>query len=239
MKCWTCAARIRIPAFLLLADDSKARNFLSGKTLLCKGTCRLEQSRILFEDVKGIPFAALKVSVPLLLGKLLYIPSGREEDRGGGGIDDGGAEKQSSVKAAPPPAKTAAGAPYHGIVKYRQALLGFAQAKSEVKAEIGALKGAILKARPERADLANELEAELEELNDELAEAVNEAMKASENEASPATDAVKLKIRKYLAELASDPLLRELEAKPLLGVKVTIGKTLGEALARIKGAMPA
>jgi hypothetical protein len=305
----------KIPAFLLLVDDSKARNFLRGKSLLCTGTCRLEQSRICLEPVTGkLPFAALKVSVPLLLGKPLYIPSGQEEDQGGESVEHDGAEKQSSVTAAQASAgtgssgvrdsaalkeawgklvprikasgnqalmqaagevsqklsalvsqgklaeaqklveeltgrlaqakpvqtevKTAAGAPYQGIVKYRQALLGFAQAKSEVKAQIGALKSAILKIGPQEADFADDLAAELEELNDELADAVDEAMQASENEASPATDAVKLKIRKYLTELASNPLVQKVESNPL-GVKVTIGKTLGGALARIKDAMPA
>jgi len=131
-----------------------------------------------------------------------------------------------------------AGTPYPGIVKYRQALLQFAQAKSEVKAQIGTLKSAILKVGPQKADFADGLAAELEKLNEEVADAVDEAMKASENQASPATDAVKLKIREYLAELASNPLVQEVEANPL-GVKVTIGKTLGGALARIKEAMPA
>ena len=298
----------KIPAFLVLVDDSKTRNFLRGKSLLCAGTCRLEQSRVFFEPEKGkVPFAALKVSVPLLLGKPLYIPTGHEEDQG---TED--AQKPSPPAAPPAPAspgssrdaavlkdawgklaprikasgnqalmqaageasqklaalvgqgkfaeakkliddltgrleqakpvqaeaKPGAGAPYPGIVKYRQALLGFAQAKSEAKAQIAALKSAILKIGPGEAEFADDLAAELEDLNDELADAVDEAMNAAENEASPASDAVKAKIRKYLTELASNPLVQKVEANPL-GVKVTIGKTLGGALARIKDAMPA
>jgi hypothetical protein len=300
----------KISAFLLLVDDSKARGFLHGKTLLCTGTCRLEESKIRFEPVRGsLPLAALKASVPSLLGKPLYIPSGREEDQGGDEVHQGEAKKAAppsagtgtlggrdsavlkeawdklaprikasgnsallqaaklasqklgslmsqgkfaeaknliaeltrrleQTKPVSAEAKTAAETPYAGIVKYRQTLLGFAQAKSEVKAQIGALKSAIRKVGPQEADFADDLAAELEELNNELADAVDEAMKASENEASPATDAVKLKIRKYLTELASNPLLQKVEANPL-GVKVTIGKTLGGALARIKEAMPA
>ena len=101
----------KIPAFLLLVDDSKARNFLRGKSLLWTGTCRLEQSRICLEPVKGkVPFAWLKVSVPLLLGKPLYIPPRQEADQGGEGVDQGVVEKQSSETAAQPSAGTGLGA---------------------------------------------------------------------------------------------------------------------------------
>lgn len=305
----------KIPAFLLLVDDSKSRNFLRGKVLLCTGTCHLEQSRIRFEPVKGkVPFGLLKVSVPLVLGKPLYIPTGRDVDQDDEGEEPTGTEKQPSMATAKPPTSTVssgardasqlkemwaklgprirasanpalmqsagevsqklgslvsqakfaearklieeftrrleqtrpaqtqgkpvAGTPYPGIVRYRQALLRFAQAKSEAKAQIGALKSAILKLGPQEAEFANELAAELEQLNEELADAVDEAMKASENQSSPATDAVKLKIRKYLTELGSNPLVKRVDANPL-GVKVSIGKTLGGALASIKDAMPA
>lgn len=368
--------QMKLPAFLLLVDDSKVRNAMRGKKLLCAGTCSLEQSRICLEPVKGkVPFALLKVSIPLLLGKPLYIPSGHEEDEGDEGVDDEDVQKRSSEPPARPsaapelmvtwkrlynqaqkvvaanplrkeatsramagipdllkaqnfseakkrlaaleqtlaassatvpassgakdaaalkelwsklvtrikasgnqaliqaarevsqklgplvshgnvteaqkligqlagrlqqakPVPTAAGTPYKGIVKYRQALLGFAQAKSEVRAQINALKSAILKLGPQEANFAGELAAALEQWNQDLADAVDEAMKASENQVSPATDAVKLKIRKYLSELASDPLVQKVEANPL-GVKVTIRKTLVGALALIKDAMPA
>ncbi|MEI9976352.1 MAG: hypothetical protein WDO73_32450 [Ignavibacteriota bacterium] len=41
-----------------------------------------------------------------------------------------------------------------------------------------------------------------------------------------------------MSELASSPLVKKADANPL-GVSVTIGKTLGGALGRIREAMPA
>jgi hypothetical protein len=91
---------------------------------------------------------------------------------------------------------------------------------------------------PERAEFARNLAEEIEGLNQEVADAVDEAMKAAENVASPATDAIKLKIRKYLTELASNRLIQQADSNPL-GVAVTIRQTLGEALGRIRDTMPA
>ena len=79
---------------------------------------------------------------------------------------------------------------------------------------------------------------EIEEFTQELADVVDEAMKAAENEASPATDAIKLKIRKYLTGLASNGLIQQADSNPF-GVSVTIATTLGGALAGIRDAMPA
>lgn len=156
---------------------------------------------------------------------------------------------QAEIKAPPPPpppppaaaraaAAAATGQPYPGIVKYRKALVEFAQAKSTVQLQIRGLQGAIKAQLPDQAEFANDLAEEIEDLNQELADAVDEAMKAAENEASPATDAVKLKIRKYLTELSSNRLIQRADSNPF-GVAVTIGKTLGDALQRIREAMPA
>ncbi|MEI9976353.1 MAG: hypothetical protein WDO73_32455 [Ignavibacteriota bacterium] len=59
------------------------------------------------------------------------------------------------------------GAPYPGLVKYRTALVQFAQAKSQVKGQIHNLRSAILQHAPDQKDFADELAGELEELNDE------------------------------------------------------------------------
>jgi hypothetical protein len=134
--------------------------------------------------------------------------------------------------------KDAGGTPHPGIVKYRGALLQFAQAKSTVQAQIAGLRSAMAKQFPGEADFASGLAAELNELNDELAAAVDEAMNAARDEAAPATDAIRSKIRKYMAEVAASPVVQKVDSNPL-GVPVTIGKTLGEALGRIRDAMPA
>jgi hypothetical protein len=153
---------------------------------------------------------------------------------------------QAALKAPPPPpvpppvgagSGQPAGTPYPGVVKYRRALVEFAQARSTVQGQIRGLQSAITVRLPHAADFAADLAAEIEDLNRELSGAVDEAMKASENEASPATDAVKMKIRKYLTELSSNRLIQRADSNPF-GVSVTIGKTLGEALRRIQDAMP-
>jgi hypothetical protein len=172
-----------------------------------------------------------------------------------GRLDDArkGLEKlQAALKAAPAgPASLPTGdpvrhansqpeapGPYPGIIKYRAALAQFAQAKSAVRAQIQGLQSTIVARVPQAAGFAKQLAEEIEELNKELGDAVDEAMKSAESQASPVTDAVKLKIRKYLADLASNGLIREADSNPF-GAPVTIAKTLGVALARIRDAMPA
>ena len=143
-------------------------------------------------------------------------------------------EQLQALLKTPPPANGA----NPGLVKYRSALVQFAQAKTRVKAQIGGLRSALLAQLPGEKDFADNLAAELEELNDELAAVVDEAIKGAHNEASPATDAIKMKIRKYQTELASNGLIAQADSNPL-GVSVTIGQTLGEALSRIRESMPA
>jgi hypothetical protein len=98
----------KYPAFLVLLDDSAIRKQISGKTLLCKGTCGIKQERIAFEPTSGsVPYNLLKVSVPLLLGKAVWIPSGKEED------DGAGTDKKAAAPAVaqrPSPAQAPAGA---------------------------------------------------------------------------------------------------------------------------------
>lgn len=162
---------------------------------------------------------------------------------------------QAAIKAAPPappPPRVGAqgappagadsgrqaGTPHPGLVKYRSALVQFAQAKSKVQGQIRGLQAAMLARWPGEAHFAKDMAEEIEELNQEFQDAVDEAMKTAENQASPATDAIKLKIRKYLTELASNPLIEQADSNPL-GVAVTIRQTLGEALGRIRETMPA
>ena len=64
-----------LKAFVALVDDRGVRQALRNKKLVCLGTCRLEQGKVAFDPVKGkVPYNTLKVSVPLLLGKMLFIP---------------------------------------------------------------------------------------------------------------------------------------------------------------------
>ncbi len=79
----------KIPGFIALVDDAGVRNFLRGKKLMCTGICRLEHGKVQFEPVKGaVPYAQLKKTVPLFLGKQLYIPTGAKEDEESESIED-------------------------------------------------------------------------------------------------------------------------------------------------------
>src|SRR5580692_4307655 len=93
----TSGKKQKYPAFLALVDDSGIRKALTGKQLICKGTCGMKEERIAFEPSSGkVPYNLLKVSVPLLLGKAVWIPVG---------MADAGDEAQAGepVPPAPPP----------------------------------------------------------------------------------------------------------------------------------------
>jgi hypothetical protein len=85
----------KYPAFLALVDDNGIRKAMTGKKLICKGTCCMKEDRIAFEPTTGaVPYKLLKVSVPLLLGKPVLIPTGKEE------VDDEEAAEESVAARA-------------------------------------------------------------------------------------------------------------------------------------------
>ncbi|HEY4079245.1 MAG TPA: hypothetical protein VGM81_00995 [Burkholderiaceae bacterium] len=127
---------------------------------------------------------------------------------------------------------------YEGIVEYRTALLAFRTAVKSVEARIADLKKAIPSQLPDEADLAEEVASALAEFNAELLEAVDAAMNRSENKASPVTRAVAASINGYLVEIASNPLIKHVDAN-VFGVNTNIEDTLTEALTDIRDAMPA
>jgi hypothetical protein len=99
----------KVPAFVVLVDDSHVRVALKSKRMVCTGLTRLEDNQICFEPIKGkLPFMQLKVSVPLAFGKKLYIPKGANpEDESDEAIEDEGEESQEqqssgSIPTAPP-----------------------------------------------------------------------------------------------------------------------------------------
>jgi len=128
-------------------------------------------------------------------------------------------------------------APYKGIVAYRKSLVEFAHAKTAVTAQVDALRKVIpTHLRGEQA-LADAIAKELNELNTEIGDAIDAAMKASENVASPLTDAIKMKLQKYLTEVQSNPLVKHVDANPF-GVNVSVEETLTAALRNVRAAMP-
>jgi hypothetical protein len=130
-----------------------------------------------------------------------------------------------------------AGAPYKGIVRYRKSLLDFDKAKKTVASQLDALLKAMAAHSPDLEDLADAMSQQLGELNDEIDDVIDVAMSASENEASPVTDAIRMKIQKYIVELSSNPKVKHADENPF-GVKVAIEKTLTEALENIRKFMP-
>jgi len=89
----------KYPAFLALVDDNGIRKAMTGKKLICKGTCSMKEERIAFEPTTGtVPYKLLKTSLPLLLGKAVWIPTG---------LEDAGEEGEAEETAAPPAAPQA------------------------------------------------------------------------------------------------------------------------------------
>jgi len=95
----------KISAFVALVEDSGIRNFVHGKKLVCSGTCRLEAGKVEFTPLKGtVPYAQLKVTVPLYLGKPLHLPANANlDEEGGEGIEADAEEQTATIPSAPPP----------------------------------------------------------------------------------------------------------------------------------------
>jgi len=146
------------------------------------------------------------------------------------GEPETGTEEKGS--AAKPPA------PRPNLVQYRQTFGAYATAHRVADEQIKAFVRALAAQLPEEVVLARQLAQRLQKLHDDLRDAVMAAIKAAENEAAPAPDAVKGRIRKSAADLAANKLVQLVDSNPL-GVTMSLAKTLGDALARIEKARPA
>jgi hypothetical protein len=84
----------KIASFIALVDEKAIKPLLKGKTLICKGTCGLEDGKVSFDAEQGkVPYKLLKASVPLFLGKMVHIPANVNEDAE---VEDGeGAEGEA------------------------------------------------------------------------------------------------------------------------------------------------
>jgi len=127
---------------------------------------------------------------------------------------------------------------YTGIVAYRKSLVEFNLAAQRVKSQIASLKAAIPSQMPDESDLADELSEELNALTTELMDAVDAAMKTSENTASPITAALADTLKGYADEVASSDLIDHVDNNPF-GVAVSVRQTLGGALSAVRAALPA
>jgi hypothetical protein len=127
--------------------------------------------------------------------------------------------------------------PYKGIVEYRKSLLEFDKAKKAVAAQVAALSQAVTALSPDHEDLADDIEEQLSGLNEEIGDAIDDAMSISEDQESPLTEAVKASLKKYLNEIAASQLIKRADSNPF-GVNVSIEKTLGAALQRVQQSLP-
>lgn len=140
------------------------------------------------------------------------------------------------ISAAFEEEKTKAGTRYQGVVKYRRALVEFAQAKSVVDGHLAAFKGKIIAKSPEEADFADEVVERLSDWSEELSDAIDEAMSASEDEAAPVDSTVMAALDKYLADLSQNELIKRVDKNPVHAT--LIEATLRPAIMKIKAAMP-
>jgi hypothetical protein len=109
----TSGKKQKYPAFLALVDDNGIRKAMTGKKLICKGTCSMKEDRIAFEPTTGtVPYKLLKTSLPLLLGKAVWIPTGMEAaGEEGEGEETAPQAQASGAPPPPPPQPQAAAAP--------------------------------------------------------------------------------------------------------------------------------
>ena len=129
------------------------------------------------------------------------------------------------------------GAPAKGVVAYRSALLAFKGAFTAVQSQLQALKSAIPARLPDEAELAEELEGELQAFNEELQDAVDAAMSAAKDDQAPVTKVLADTLAAYQEEIARHELIRHVDSNPF-GVKVAVAQTLGDALREIVKTMP-
>ena len=155
------------------------------------------------------------------------VSSGPEEE-------DGEQEKGAQEKGSAAKAQT----PRPNLVQYRQTFGTYATAHRIADDQIKTFLRAVAAQLPEEVVLGRQLAQRLQKLHGDLKDVVMATMKASENEAAPAPDAVKARIRKSAADLAANKLVQMVDSNPL-GVTMSLAKTLGDALAGIEKAMPA
>jgi hypothetical protein len=152
----TSGKKQKYPAFLALVDDNGIRKVLTGKKLICKGICGMKEEKIAFEPATGkVPYKQLKVSVPLLLGKMVWIPAGMEDDAGDGEAEEAGQVGPAADGSMPAPSAALSQA----SPAAPQAAAASAQAQPAPTAPLSAIWGKLVKdvqayaaAHPERKE---------------------------------------------------------------------------------------
>jgi hypothetical protein len=95
--------KIKHPAFLALVDDAGIRKKLAGKRIICKGICGMQEGKVAFQPTLGkVPYKQLKASLPPLLGKAVFIPTGVDEEADEGEGEETEETDETAPTSAPP-----------------------------------------------------------------------------------------------------------------------------------------
>ena len=142
----TSGKKQKYPAFLALVDDNGIRKLMTGKKLICKGLCGMKDEKIAFEPTTGkVPYKLLKPSIPLLLGKAVWIPTGMEEEGeeeeameagAPGGAPNAAIPVPPAPPAAPPPPGADLTATWSTLLRDTQAAAGSNPAPSANAASV-------------------------------------------------------------------------------------------------------
>jgi len=120
-----------------------------------------------------------------------------------------------------------------GLVKYRQTLLKFKTEMRALTAKLDAFKAKAAAALPEEEEVADEMVDQIGALQSEVQEAVDEAMNVARDERQPYTDATRAKIRGFVNQIKSNPLVKHIDQNPFapVGVEATVTASLNEIIA--------
>ncbi|MBL0719561.1 hypothetical protein JI742_06625 [Piscinibacter sp. Jin2] len=148
-------------------------------------------------------------------------------------------DKILAARTAPPPGETAdpQPGPRRLPVAYLKSVHAYRKAAALVKGRIQTLKQAIPQALPTQQELIDTLAEVLDQHNELLLEAVDDAMTAIQGEQGVVTQALADTIDTYLDLLSSDPLIKAADSNPF-GVQIDLQDTLFSALSEVRRTMP-
>jgi hypothetical protein len=122
-----------------------------------------------------------------------------------------------------------------GLVKYRKALLKFHDTVAQVNRKLANFGKTVAGALPDEAETAQEIVEQIAAMQSTLADTIDEAINAAENEREPYTDATRAAIQKHIADIKGNVLIKHIDKNPFVAVDVEA--TLTGALSDIAANM--
>lgn len=129
------------------------------------------------------------------------------------------------------------GVPRAGYTNYIKSLHALRQAVDNVTGQIAQLSSAIPSQMPDERDLAEAIADNLGESTEALYDLIDEALSATDDEEAPTSNRLRQMLDRMIADVGNDELIQYADANPF-GVSVSIAKTLGTALEKVRDAMP-